>query len=222
MRSLRRLLSSPAEASAEDKLPRSVARFTRVSYPTSHTTAVSSIPRLSAELIQGIIPFEVFELEYPTSSSAPSGPLRWTPPGVEDDCTVSVELLDSRNFREIVFAPCSLNATARTTSPRPTAWIRSGVESDREIADAYLFLLFETACIVCDRPDFPRVTGVVVNRSGECAQSWKLGTFAAVCFLCVRASLPRAGSTGQRGRASCVCVRAAPDREARTSGVSDT
>ena len=47
-----------------------------------------------------------------------SGPWRRTPPGGEDNCSVSVELPESRNFRGTVFAPCSLYATARTTSTR--------------------------------------------------------------------------------------------------------
>ena len=47
-----------------------------------------------------------------------SGPWRRTPPGGEDNWSVSVELSESRNFREIVFAPYSLYATARTASTR--------------------------------------------------------------------------------------------------------
>ena len=85
---------------------------------------------------------------------------------------VSVELPESWDFQGIVFAACCLYATARTTSTGATAWIRSGVESGSECATLYVLLLFESVCIVYDRPDYPRVKGVSipVKRSGGCAQ----------------------------------------------------
>ena len=92
----------------------------------------------------------------------------------------------------------------------PTAWMRIGVQSGREFANSYLFLFPGSVCVVYDRPNYPRVKGrqPPVNESGECAQSLKARHFCRCLFP----------ACGER---ACL-VRAAPDREARTSGASDT
>ena len=82
------------------------------------TRAVRWIPWLSAELLQGLIPFEALECNYATGSSAASSPWRWMPPGVGDFFTVSFKHLGSRSLQECLFAAYCLCASRRTTSIR--------------------------------------------------------------------------------------------------------
>ena len=65
--------------------------------------------------------------------------------------------------------------------PGPTAWIRSGVESDCEVATKYRSRLVESACRVSDRPDFGRARcrGSRISRPCHCGDLARLA--------CVRA-----------------------------------
>ena len=79
--------------------------------------------------------------------------------------------LGSRSFQGFVFAWHFLYASTKNShNQSPPAWIRSGVESDGKCAILYVFPLFDSVCVVHDRPDFPRVRETPVKRSGECAQ----------------------------------------------------
>ena len=103
--------------------------------------------------------FPAFKCNDATLSSAAYGPQRCTPPGVEDNCTVSIKL------PVLLFTTYILYATRGLHQPRPTAWIRSGVESGCVFVNSYIFLLPWSVYIVNDRPDYPRVKEVTTTTS---------------------------------------------------------
>ena len=102
------------------------------------------------------------------------------PLGVEGNCTVTVKLQGPQKLPADSLRGLLLLRYIEDYINGPTAWIRSGFESDCEVATKNHSRLVESACIVYDRPDYPRVKGAstpVNGPSGErtIANPWSSG-----------------------------------------------
>ena len=139
---------------------------------------------------------------FPSRSSSSSVLLRHRlPPGPGGGCRRELRSIarslssgwSPGNSRELSWGSTTLGLFG----PGPIAWIRSGVESDCESTNSCRFFLFESVCIVYDRPCYPRVGQVLwvrgaVKRWSSCCVLFPVCGLALPCprTLCLVPAVP--------------------------------